>query len=151
MGIQSYLKNTAKANTNVKAWSGWDSIKANGKIVGAMAKDLKTPNREASASIGTFEETMQKFGLTEADLRQRMRSHLYLAIICAVLGLGAFGWMIHLLIKGMFLSGMVSLALSFMMFAYAFSEHFNYFKIKNKKLDCTLKEWYSEFFPNKKY
>lgn len=152
MGIRSFTKNTFKNNTNVKGWSSWGQIKENAKIVGMLFKDIKTTTSEAPPSKkSTFAETVQRLGLTDDALRARMKSHFQVAVACTALGLIAFGWTFYLLIaKGMLLSSLVALSLSALMFSYAFREHFNYFQIKQKRLDCSFSEWLSGFFAKKK-
>jgi len=148
MGIGSYLKNTAKDNVNVKGWSSWITVKDNAKTITGILKDVKT-EAEKPVVKATFAETVKKFGLSESDLNARMKSYFRVAVLCAILGLAAFCWTIFLLSKLMFLSSLMALSLSALMFAYAFREHFYYFQIKQKRLDCTFSEWFSSFFPSK--
>lgn len=150
MGVKNFVKSTFKANTNVKGWSSWEQIKENGKTVNNFFNDLKAPKPAAKTTQLTFEQMVQQQKLTEKDLQTLKQSHLRVAICCALLGLGALGWMIYLLSKAMFLSSIVALSLSALMFAYAFREHFGYFQIKQKRLNCSVKEWFSSFFSKKK-
>lgn len=148
MGIRSYFKNTAKNNLNVKGWASWDSIKKGGQVVGELVKDFKVPTNGIVKR--NFADAVREYGLSEHDIELRMRSSLRVSIFCAVLGLAAFCWMILLLIKAMFLSSIVALALAVLMFAYGFREHFHYFEMKQKRLDCTVKEWFLSLFSRKK-
>ncbi|OGT45791.1 MAG: hypothetical protein A3E82_07130 [Gammaproteobacteria bacterium RIFCSPHIGHO2_12_FULL_38_11] len=148
MGIGSYLKNTVKDNANVKGWSSWGAVKDNAKTIGGILKDVKTEAEKPIVKT-TFAEAIKKYGLSESDLNARMKSYFRVAVFCAVLGLVAFCWTLFLLFKLMFLSSLMALGLSTLMLAYAFREHFYYFQIKQKKLDCTVHEWVSSFFPNK--
>jgi intracellular multiplication protein IcmV len=150
MGIRSFVKNTVKNNTNVKSWSSWNAIKDNAKTVKYFANDLKALDKPKPTVKITFDEAMKKYGLTENDLSKRMKSHLLVAAFCGALGAFAFIWALYLFAKLMFLSGLVGVSLSFLMLAYGFREHFNYFQIKQRRLDCTFNEWLSGFFPHKK-
>ena len=149
MGFRNYVKNTVKDNVNVKGWAAWDTIKQNSKTIGSLIQDLKAPDLSKSVVKITFAETMKKYGLTEKDLQRRMKTHLFVAVFCAVLGFGAIGWGIYLLSKGMITSALVALALAALMLAYTFREHFFYFQIKQRRLDCAVKEWFSNFFSKK--
>lgn len=145
MGVRSYVKNTMKSNINVKAWTSWDTVKANTKTIGDITKDLKAPDVRAPRKAETFETVVNKLGLSEVDVHARMRSHFFVAVVCTLLGMVSFFWMIFLFTKGMYLSGLMAFSVSILMFAYAFSEHFKYFQMKQKKLNCTFKEWFSGF------
>ena len=147
MGFRSYVKRTVKTNTNVKGWSGWDLIKDNAQVVKNFANDLKAPTLIVPQS---FEEAMKQYGLSESDIKKQIRTHFITACVCVVLSLAAFLWMFHLLFKGMFLSGLVSFALSALMAAYGFREHFAYFQLKQRRLNCTVSEWASSFFGKKR-
>lgn len=145
MNIRDYVKNTFKANTNVKGWSGWSQLKDNAQIVKNFAQDLKAPNGTTAVQAQTFESAMKSYGLTENDIKRLTRNHFLTAVICVAFSLAAFLWMFHLIYKGLFLSSLVSLSLSALMAAYGFREHFFYFQLKQRKLNCTVKEWASSF------
>ena len=152
MGIRSYVKNTVKNNSNVKSWSSWDAIKDNAKVIGLMVKDIKDSSASAATPVipQTFEQAAAKFNLSPADLQKRMTRHLWVSIGCAILGVSALGWAIFLFLKVMLLSGVAGLSLAALMFSYAFQENFRYFLIKQRRLNCTVHEWFSSFFENKK-
>lgn len=145
MGVRDYVKNTVKTNTNIKGWSSWDSVKGNAKVVGRFIDDLKAPNSKAPPVAITFEEAIKKYAMTEADVSKSMRTHLQTASVCLALSVASFVWMFYLFYIGMFLSGLVSLSLSALMAAYGFREHFHYFQMKRRKLNCTINEWASSF------
>lgn len=145
MGFRSYIKNTVKANTNVKGWSGWDTVKKNATVVKTFVDDLKVPETDASSVQLTFEAAMKKYGMTEADVAKGMKARLQSAWICLAFSIAALVWMVYLFYIGMFLSGLVSLSLSALMAAYGFREHFYYFQMKRRKLNCTINEWASSF------
>lgn len=148
MGVRSYVKNTFKANTDAKNWAAWDSIRSNARTVKNIVSDINGSGRDPSGvpQKETFDEAVKRFGLTEAELQVRMKNHYRVAVICAILGLFSLVWVIPLFIKALYLSTIVALALSMLMFAYAFSEHFLYFRMKERRLDCTVDEWASSFF-----
>lgn len=151
MGVKSYIKNTFKNNANVKGWVAWDAIKDNAQTIGSFVEEFKVSPAGTQAPVKkTFEQAAAERGLTEKDLRARMRTHWQVAIVCILLGLLALGWGIMLLVKGMFLSSLVSLSLMVLMFAYAFREHFSYFQIKQRRLNCTFGEWISSFYLKQK-
>lgn len=147
MGVRSYIKNTAKANTNVKGWMSWDAIRSGGQVIGGLIRGMKNSDAQTQP-IGkfTFEEMMQRFNWTEKDVQRYATSHFRVALFCVLLGLFGLGWTIYLFAKFMLLSGCMSLSLAFLMFAYAFREHFYYFQFKKRRLNCTVQEWFSGLF-----
>lgn len=147
MGIRSFIKNTAKSNVNVKGWSSWDAVKENGKTVYGLIQDMKPQNASETPVSLSFEEAMKKYGLAEKDITALMKKSLIIAAFCALLGTASLLWAIYLLFfKSFYLSCIVGFALSALMFSYAFREHFHYFQMKRRNLQCSAKEWFSGFF-----
>lgn len=142
MGVRNYVKRTVKNNTNIKGWISWDHIRDNASILKGFFQDLQAPERTTPPVHSDFDETIQKFGWSEKDLRSRMRNHIIVAVFSFVCGVAALVWFGILLSRLMFLSGLVSLSLSCLMFAYAFREHFSYFQIKKRRFNCTIREWF---------
>ncbi len=151
MGVRSYFKNTVKNNTNVKSWSSWDAVKENAQMVSGLVKAMKPSVTGAEAvTPKSFQDQMKTAGLSEKDLQDRMKGHLRVTLVSLLLGLGGIGWTIYIFQKQMYLSGLMSLSVTLVMFAYAFREHFFYFEMKQRRLNCTVKEWFFNFFPHKK-
>ncbi len=145
MGLKKVVKNEVKSGFNVKRWLGVSQIKSSTKTVGvlfkgALMRDKKEKRKES------FEQAVQRLGLSESDIRNRMQVLLKTAIGCAVLGLLVLVYMFYLLFKGMFIPSFLSLMLSAMLFAYAFREHFNYFQMRERHLGCTVKQWFHGTF-----
>lgn len=146
MAVKEYIKRIWRNNSSVSDWSGWSSVKNNAETIGSIVKGMGKPDESDAFVAKTFEEAVKHYGLSEADLKKRMRAHLYSAIFSLIFGILAVIWSIHLLIgKSMFFSALVSLGLSLLMFSYAFREHFFYFKIKERRLDCTVAQWLKGF------
>ena len=146
MGMRSFIKRTAKDNTNVKAWASWGLIKENAKTIGTFMDSLNPEDQAKEPAKETFEEAMKKYNLSENDVILRAKKHFRVALLCVIFGVAAFLWMFVLFFKGMFLSGIVALAVSLLMCSYAFREHFYYFQMKQRRLNCTFKEWFSNLF-----
>lgn len=152
MGIRNYIKRTVKANLNLKGWSDWATVRSNGSylsdLIGLIKRGGATP-REVDASappVKDFEALVTKYKLTDKDLKKQMRSHLLLSVICAVLCVVALGWLGYLLMQSLYLSALVAFALSVLMGAYAVTENFYYYQIKQRTLTVTLKDWFHHFF-----
>lgn len=150
MAVKEYFIRIFRKNTSVGTWSNWKAVKHNASSIKEMVKGVGSADQDNAYVASSFEEAVKHYGMSEADLRKRMKNHLVTAIVCAILGLFAFGWMINLVFfNGMLLSGLVALGLSSLMLAYAFREHFFYFKIKQRRLNCTVREWFLSFMPGR--
>ncbi|MDP1573578.1 MAG: hypothetical protein Q8L78_01395 [Coxiellaceae bacterium] len=148
MGVRSYFKNTAKANSNVTAWTDWASVRKNAQFIKQLVTDIKPQDKVTIDPVAkkTFDSVVAELGLTEKDLIARRKAHFRLSFGCALLTVGAFVWACHLLLSGMFLSAIVALAVAFLMGTYAVTENLYAYRIKQRKLDCTIHEWFAHFF-----
>lgn len=126
---------------NVKRWLDVDGLKRNGETVGGLYKDVFKNKKNDDEFKGSFKDTMQHFGLSEDDIKKRMRQALYMVYGCLAISLVLFIYMLHLFMHGFVIAGMVCFMLDFLLWSYAFREHFNYFQMKKRKLGCSFKEW----------
>ena len=144
MGVRSYIKNTFKDNTNARGWSGWDVIKKNAQIVGELVKDIKPASEQNEPPVSdTFEQAVQRYGLTDQLLKKRMRMHWWVAALCFLFSIIALWWGGRLLFEGMYLSALVSGSIAALMLVYAFYEHLSYCRIKYRRLNISVSEWVS--------
>jgi len=151
MGVKQYVKKVWRNNTNISEWTSWKSVTANADAVKNLMKGLGEISEPGGYQADSFEAMVKHYGLSEAVLKKRMKFHYIAAIFSLTLGLAAFGWFIYIaFFKGMFLSGLVAFSLSSLMFSYAFREHMFYFRIKQRKINCTIQEWLKGFFPSKR-
>lgn len=145
MGFRSYVKRTVKTSTNIKEWSGWGLVKGNAHAIKSIAEDLKSTASGDSDKVApdSFESAMKLYGWSEADVARRMTVSLWTAGLCTILFLVALGWAFHLFFMGLYMSSLGAFGLSFLMFAYGFREHFFYFQLKQRRLNCTFSDWVS--------
>lgn len=150
MGIRNFFVNTVKKNTNVRGWMGWSAVKENARVVTGLATDISsTEEKNNTSRVETFDQAVQRLGLSQNEIEHRMQTFRRVGQFCGVLGFAAFIWGMYILFKGMFLSSLMAFSLSCLMFIYGFREHFHYFQMKQRRLDCTVKEWFSSFISKK--
>lgn len=151
MGVKQVIKKGFFSGLNPLRWLGYEQILQNGKIIKRLVDRAVQPESVLSAPHSqTFEENMQRFGLTEETLKKRMKSALYFVTGCLLLSMGLLAYAIYLLIvPHLFVSAFVCIILMLLLWAYAFREHFNYFQMKERRLGCTFKEWLAGFFKGK--
>ena len=144
MKIMRGIGKVTKPFVNFPAWMGVKQIKAAGANIKDTAKSLL--DQPKSTRTETFEQAVARLGLDEQTLKQRQQTFLRMAMFYAAIALGLFGYAIYLLVGANFLAGIMSLVLSLLALTLAFRQHFWYFQIKQRKLGCTVKEWFYNTF-----
>ena len=148
MGLWKSTKNvTSKVfDFRVDKWMSLSYVKSISQQTGSIVKDLVVPKKATRTE--TFEEALGRLDLTEADLIERKKEftrlvYLFLGLACIIIG-----YAIYMIIRGYPIVGLISFCISLYALAQAFHFHFWLFQMKNRKLGCTLKEWfYSKINP----
>ncbi len=148
MGVRKAIKKTVTSGLSPKRWVGLDQIKENAGTVKNIAKAVLKPGSGDQDEIKqeTFEQALVRLNITEEDLKKRMESSKYIVWFCSGLSLSIFIYMFYLWSQGQIVSGVVCFMLSFVLGAYAFREHFNLFQMKQRRLGCSIREWYQSLF-----
>lgn len=97
--------------------------------------------REATGRQETFEEAVQRLGLTEEDLEQRKRMFLQQTLLFFALGLAVVLYGVKMAFDHSLMTMIICFVVSLVAFANAFRSHFWFFQTKRRKLGCTLQEW----------
>ncbi|STX29846.1 intracellular multiplication protein IcmV [Legionella beliardensis] len=149
----SRIGNLFKTIFNVRAWSDYDRIRAFTLYLGNGIKFLFVPQKKESASneaLANFKEAMDAQNLTEADILARQRGLYRLSILMCVIAFGFFCYAMYHLFYGGIFAVIISLVLMLVALVLAFRYHFWYYQIRERKLGCTFREWYSQGFLGKK-
>jgi intracellular multiplication protein IcmV len=133
-----------KPAVNVKAWMGWDIIKSSSIYVYNLGKSLVVPQKAESSE--SFEEALARLNLTEADLKTRQQEFMQLFVIYAAIGVAIILYCLYLFYTLSFMGGLLSLVVASLSFALAFRYHFWVFQIKQRKLGCSVQEWWHSKF-----
>ncbi len=141
MSKNGVIKRSFKSLVNVRRWLAFDEVKGHGRMIVSLVKGLTKFKKEPSLPDETFEQAMARLGLSEQDIKQRMKVRLHLVAIYLLIAFVLFIYMMYSFIKGHFLAGFFSTLLIALMSAYAFREHVWYTEMKYHKLHCTFKEW----------
>lgn len=143
MGFFSRVKQTGGYvfNFRVTKWVGLDRLKNSSKNLANLTKSLYTP--EQAEYSETFEEALKRLNITEAEINQRRVEFTRLMVIYMLIAILLFSYSIYIVyvhknILGFFMGFSVTIfALS-----HAFRYHFWIFQIKNKKLGCSVRDWF---------
>ena len=141
----SRTANVIKQILNVRGWSDYDRIKTFTDYVATGIKKLFVPHKEKVADQDdTFKQVAAKLKLSEADLQARGSNLYRLSMIMGTVALIILGYSIYHIIYLNFKAVIISLAVMLIALVLAFRYHYWYFQIKERKLGCTLKEWYTK-------
>ena len=127
---------------NVRYWADWDRMKAYTLYLGTAIKNLFVPqNNEASES---FEEAQKRMHISDSAMLVKQKSLFRLSLLMLVIAMLLFAYALYHLILGNFLAFILSLVVMMIAGVLAFRYHFWYFQIKERKLGCTISEWFHQ-------
>jgi intracellular multiplication protein IcmV len=140
MKLSGAFKLSRKTFFNPSAWFGFDALKAQHQVIRQNLGTVFTadkPTREES-----FEEAVQRLGLTKEDVKQRISVSLRYTVIFFMTGLLVFFYAFYLLFRYKYIfPWIMGLAASAILFAQAFKFHFWVFQMRKRKLGMTFSEW----------
>lgn len=127
---------------NVRAWLDFDRMKSyTGYLANGFRKMFVPQQKEAEES---FDEATVRLNLSEKDLEKRRTSLYRLSLFMCGAALLIFAYGVYHLFNGGYRAAIISLAVMLIALALAFRYHFWYFQIRERKLGCTLQEWYKK-------
>lgn len=148
MGIKRGIVKAIKSNFKFSQWLGLDQVKENGRTIRGLYQDIYSTEKKQSGPE-TFEQAMARFGLSEADLAKKKSVARRFAYGFFLGGCPIFVYSMYLLFTGSPLSAFASFALAFLLWAYAFRESFHLYQMKQRRLGCTLSQWFQGTFLGK--
>ena len=133
---------------NVRNWLDFDRLKAFTLYLWNGFKRMFVPqSKEASE---TFDEALKRMNINENDLQNKKKALYRLSILMCVFAACVFIYAVY----HIFFGGIKAVLLSFVLMAIAlilaFRYHFWYFQIKERKLGCSIQEWYRQGFMGEK-
>lgn len=125
----------------VREWTDWERMKEFTLYLWTGIKKFFVPQSN-SADTESFAAAKKRLNLTENDLLMRqkglLRTSMLMAFFALLLFLYAMYHLYYFNIKGSILSFVV-MAIAIVL---AFRYHFWYFQIKERKLGCSVHEWF---------
>ncbi len=132
---------------NVSKWISLPTMKKDAKIVSGLAKTvLGSGGSSDDESFDSWAELMKKTGISEDQLRVRLKTSRLMFRIYSVFGSLLFLYGIYLFRHAHSMPGFLSVIFSLLMFSHAFHESIFMFNCKHKKVNSTLIEWFSGTF-----
>lgn len=140
-----------KPLVNFPLWLGWKQISSSTKDIKETAEFIFNKSDPKEKKKETFEQAVYRLRLDEKDIHRRAMNFLRLAIFYLVFSFVLFIYAIYLFLETSHLLAVaMTFALSIVLLAYAYREHFWYFQLKKRKFGCTLKEWVAFTFKGAK-
>lgn len=129
-----------KPFVNVKGWMGYSDIASGAEDIKHGAEKIFIP--EKAERKESFSEACERLGLDEEAIQQKEQDFLKLATYLFLISMGVFLYAIYLAWSGLFAAFLIAFTVCLLSLGYAFRYHFWFFQIKERKLGCTLQEWF---------
>ena len=131
---------TMKHIFNVRLWLDTERITSHWQYILSSIKGMLIPQQKVVGE--TFEEAKRRMNLSNEDLDTRKRALLQLSILMVVICVFLCGYAFYHLFYGSIPGCLLTLSIMCVSAVMAFRYHFWYFQIKEKKLGCSIKEWF---------
>ncbi|KTD64387.1 type IVB secretion system protein IcmV [Legionella spiritensis] len=138
----SRIATVIKSIFNVRKWADYDRMKSFTTYLGEGFKKLFVPQKKVATK--SFDNAMSEFHVTEKDLATQKKALFRLSILMCIAATLLFSWGIYHVVNGSLKAAGLSMIVMLIALALAFRYHFWYYQIKERKLGCTLKEWFRE-------
>jgi intracellular multiplication protein IcmV len=125
---------------NVRTWVDFERMKSFTVYLAHGFRKMFVPQQREGGE--TFEEAIVRMNLSEKDLQGRQSALYRLSLLMCVAAIFIFAYGMYHLYYGGYRATIISLAVMLIALSLAFRYHFWYFQIKERKLGCTLQEWY---------
>ena len=127
---------------NFRYWFDLDRVKAFTSYLVEGFQKMFVP--QVAKKTETFDSAVKRMKLNPDELAAKQTALLRLSLLmCAVAGL-IFGYAVYQFYYSAYKAVLISLVLMLIALVLAFRYHFWYFQIKERKLGCSLYEWYRQ-------
>jgi intracellular multiplication protein IcmV len=124
--------------------SGYRQVKQIGQSLLKLLKHyLSLPQVTRRES---FSEAIEQLQLTEVDLLERKKHFSRLTILWLLMFILTLGYTIYTVRQQAWLSILPALSISLIMLMQAFRYHFWLFQLRQRKLGCSVYEWWTATF-----
>jgi intracellular multiplication protein IcmV len=126
----------------LRAWSDWDRMKSFTRyLVDGIIKFFVPQKNKV---VESFEAAKKRLDLSDKVLLERQKGLLRLSIFMVVIALLLFVYSVYLFVTGGYRGGIVGIVVMLIALTLAFRYHFWYFQIRERKLGCTIQEWFKQ-------
>lgn len=136
----SKIVNLFKKIFNVRAWADWDRMKRLTLSIFSSSKRLFIIDEATTKE--TFLQAQKRLHLSASQLLARQQGLSRLAYLMLVMAIGLLGYAFYQAIYGSIQAMVVSLVVMGIALVLAFRYHFWSFQIRQRKLGCSVREWF---------
>lgn len=130
---------------DVRGWTDWDRGKSTIIFITDTIKRLFILQpRKTTASTTSFNAAVKRYQLTPEQIEIKKIALWRLSMLMLTLGSLLSLYLIYQIIYGHILAILLSIVVTLIAFILAFRYHFWYFQMKQKKLGCTVREWFRQ-------
>jgi intracellular multiplication protein IcmV len=133
---------------NVRAWFDWERLKSFTRYLVNGVKKFFVPQKTTDTE--TFEAAKKRLNLTDKDLLARQKGLLRVSLLMAFFAILLFIYSMYHFYYFNIKGGVLSLVVMLIAGVLAFRYNFWYFQIKERKLGCSIREWYKKSFTGDK-
>ena len=138
--IRSTLSFIGRSFLPIKSALCVDDAKKSVDSFKKIVKDVyKRPRAER---VETFEAALTRLSLTEEDLKARYQDFQQLFYLFSLVTICLFFYAFYMLFLGFVGGCLLSLAVCTLAGLQAFKRHFWMFQVRQRKLGCTVREWW---------
>ena len=149
MGLRATLKKVLQSSFNIPRWVDYTHWRHLNHALIQSFKSIFTASVSLEKDVShhaSFEEVVQQLKLTEKDLLSQQQELLYLTKGCLGLFILLVSYFVYLVLTKAWWGIMPTLVLAMMLLCQAFRYHFWRFQIQQRRLGCSLQEWFQATF-----
>lgn len=144
MSFFGSIKKILKPAVDVPRWIGYQQLTQISRSLLTLGKSFFIPAQAQRQE--SFSEAMSRLQLTESDLVQQHKTFTRLLIVWLFVFIFGFIYAAYTVLQQAWLGAIPTLALSAAALAQAFRYHFWLFQLKQRKLGCSVNEWFTSSF-----
>ena len=141
MGIKRFVKRSVASNLNLKKWADTDGIIAQGKNIKHLLKDA-LPKKNSVQESGSFESYVTRYNLDEQGLQRIQKRCKQGSYLYALISVALLLYTVHTASSGFLLGTLMCFLLAGVALVWALREQLNAFKIEQKTLQVSIKQWF---------
>lgn len=135
-GLRSYMARTF----NVYQWAGAKALVASGNSIRNLFTEMTVVKKDVRKE--TFAQAVVRLGLTAKDVQDREKQYRLTSSVFGLFFLFGVVYSVLLYLREDYLTSLMAVAYTMLMFAFFFRESFWYMQVKKRELGKSLKDWF---------
>lgn len=132
-----------------REWADWERTKTFTSYCQFLYRQLFKLENPDGKPTAEFQEVVQRYQLKEDDLQKQVHYLKLYSLAFALIFILIFSYGIYEILQANFFIAMVIFCISLIAISLSFRYHFYLTLIQNRRLNCTLKDWFTLTFKRK--